>query len=606
MVENNKNPIRIDLNEFKLHLHLKKLQLTLLFDSPSRRFYLSVIALVVNEMKRLGRVSSIPLEGHLGLLVMLNETIGGSAGSSNRENLLPRIYKKWKDALPDLEVAPLFKVLGRRKKYDEGIGRSYLFPEAEKDSWANLFEYQGSGENVRLKFAVDRVGATLDDIVIVYEDSLNEDAWGKLLSNLKEKEGGKIPELESVQRASTERTAFPLPDKPSIAVLPFTNMSDKKELEYFGDGLAEGIIDGLSKFEHIFVIARNSTFVYKGKAIKIKQVAEEMGVRYVIEGSLQQEKNRVRITAQLVDTLSGIHLFSERYDRDLMDILNLQDEITMKVMTAVQVKLTVGEMARLFAKGTKNLDAYLKMLQAKELHTGTLNKERVARAIQLLEEAIALDPEYSYPYSLLSGTTVNLIILGAIESPKESLQRAVELGKKAIALDDSNSSFHANLVFPYIMLREYDKAMSEAEKAISLSPNSALAYWALGTALSHTGRPQEGIPMLQKSLRLSPIPVNGIVLTTLAFSHLLLGQYEDAIATYKKVLQIYGSDYLTAHLSLANIYELMGRENEARSEVAEVLRIDPRFSLERYIKGLHFDQSIKDRLADNLRKAGLK
>jgi adenylate cyclase len=407
-----------------------------------------------------------------------------------------------------------------------------------------------------------------------------------------------VPPAPKVEVASKEKMVFPLPDKPSIAVLPFTNMSGEKELEYFSDGLAEGIINGLSKSEHIFVIARNSTFTYKGKPVKVKQVAEEMGVRYVIEGSVQQERNRVRIT---------VHLFSERYNRDLKDILNLQDEITMKVLTGVQVKLTVGEVARLSEKGTKNLDAYLKVLQAKEYKGGTLNKERVERAMQLLEEAIALDPEYPFAYSILSTAHFDLVLIAASESPRGSLQRAVELGKKAIALDDSNSSFHANLTFPYMYLREYDKAISEAEKAISLSPNSAAAYWALGTVLCFTGRPQEAIPLLQKSLRLSPIPVHSQVLGVLATSYRILDQYEEAIATYRKVLQIYGPDHLLAHLGLANTYAVMDREKEARAEGAEVLRIDPKFSLERYIKGLPFvDQSQKDRVADALRKAGLK
>lgn len=406
--------------------------------------------------------------------------------------------------------------------------------------------------------------------------------------------------------ASKEKMALPLPDKPSIAVLPFTNMSGEKELEYFSDGLAEGIIDGLSKSDHIFVIARNSTFTYKGKPVKVKQVAEEMGVRYVIEGSVQQEKNRVRITVQLIDALTGRHLFSERYDRDLKEILRLQDEITMKVLTAVRVKLTTGELARVHEIGTKNLDAYLKVLQAGEHKGGTMNKERVERAMQLLEEAIALDPEYAYAYSLLSTAHFDLVALGASGSPRESLQRALELGKKAIALDDSNSSVHACLTFPYIYLTEFDKAISEAEKAISLSPNSALAYWALGTALGFSGRPQEAIPMLQKSLRLSPIPVHSQVLGILANAYTALGQYEEAVTTYKKVLQIYGPDHLMAHLSLANVYAAMGRENEARAEAAEVMRIDPKFSLERLIKGLPYDQSRKDRMAENLGKAGLK
>jgi adenylate cyclase len=414
-----------------------------------------------------------------------------------------------------------------------------------------------------------------------------------------------IPPAPKVEVASKEKMVFPLPDKPSIAVLPFTNMSGEKELEYFSDGLAEGIINGLSKSDRIFVIARNSTFTYKGKPVKVKQVAEEMGVRYVIEGSVQQEKNRVRITVQLIDALSGRHIFSERYDRDLKDILNLQDEITLKVLTAVQVKLTRGEVARLSEKGTKNLDAYLKVLQATEYKGGTMNKERVERAMQLLEEAIALDPEYAFAYSILSTAHFDLVIIGASESPRESLKRAVELGKKAIALDDSNSSVHALLTFPYMYLREYDKAISEAEKAVSLSPNSAVAYWALGTVLSFTGRPQEAIPMLQKSLRLSPVPIHSQVLGVLATSYRLLNQYEEAIATYKKVLQIYGPDHLLAHLGLANTYALMDREKEARAEGAEVLRIDPKFSLERYIKGLPFDQIQKDRITDALRKAGL-
>ena len=191
MTENAKaRPITIDLNQFKLHIALKnRIELTLHFNSPSRRFYLSVIAFVVNEMKRQGKITSIPLEGHHDLLALLNETIGGSAGSSEEENLLPRIYKKWQHALPNLEEAPLFMVLGKKKGYEEGIGKTYHFTEAEKDSWANLFEYKGSHENVRLKFAIDKIGATLNDIVIIYEDSLNAECVGKV--HIKsQKEGG--------------------------------------------------------------------------------------------------------------------------------------------------------------------------------------------------------------------------------------------------------------------------------------------------------------------------------------------------------------------------------------------------------------------------------
>jgi hypothetical protein len=162
--------VAIDLSQFKLHIHLKqKAELTLHFDSPSRMFYLAVITLVVNEMKKLGRITSIPLEKHSDLLALLNETVGGSAGTSDKEHLLPRIYRKWKDALPDLENAPLFKVIGRKKELEDGVGKTYQFTEAEKDSWANLFEYRGSQENVRLRFSIEKLGASLDDILIIYE-----------------------------------------------------------------------------------------------------------------------------------------------------------------------------------------------------------------------------------------------------------------------------------------------------------------------------------------------------------------------------------------------------------------------------------------------------
>ena len=187
MVESSRPSIQIDLNEFKLHLYFKgRTQLTLHFNSPSRRFYLSVIALVVNEMKKSGKIKSIPLQEHLDLLALLNESIGGAAGSSDKENLLHRIYTKWKDALPNLEEAPLFKVLGRKKEEGDGaIGKVYSFTDVEKDGWANLFEYMGSNENVRLKFSIDKIGVGLNEASIIFGDFRNESAWDQFIFSLK-------------------------------------------------------------------------------------------------------------------------------------------------------------------------------------------------------------------------------------------------------------------------------------------------------------------------------------------------------------------------------------------------------------------------------------
>jgi len=486
-----------------------------------------------------------------------------------------------------------------------------------KDKLKLGYEYLGQHEVKNIK-----------DPVNVYKVLLNPEDVGKLIGKKPERPKKKwiLPVVivtaiiltsivwyfyqntmkPDIEPASMEKMALPLPDKPSIAVLAFTNMSGEKEREYFCDGLSEGIINGLAKTDRLFVIARNSTFTYKGKPAKVKQVAEDLGVRYVLEGSIQKAGDRVRITAQLIDALTGRHLFSERYDRELKDILNLQDEITMKVLTAIQVKLTVGEGALVFSKGTNNFDAYLKVLQAREHKGGTMNKERVEDAMQLLEEAIALDPEYSYAYSILSTAYFDLVVLGGSDSPRESLRRAVELGKKAVALDESNPYAHANLALPYMYLRKFDKAISEAKKGVSLAPNYAGGYFALGAVLKMAGRPQEAIPILQKCLRLSPVPVHSQVLGILASSYNDLGQYEEAVATYKKVLHVYGPDQMLAHIGLAATYVAMGREKEARSEGAEVMRIDPEFSLERFIKPLPYDQSKKERIADALRKAGLK
>ncbi len=236
--------------------------------------------------------------------------------------------------------------------------------------------------------------------------------------------------------------AFPLPDKPSIAVLPLSNMSEDPKQEFFSDGLTEEIITALGKVPKLFVIARNSTFTYKGKPVKVQQVSEELGVRYVLEGSVRKDGDNIRITAQLIDALTGNHLWAERYDRNLNDIFAVQDEITKKIITAMQVKLTEGEQAQAAARGTNNLEAYLKYLQARELYDRH-NPESTALAKQLAEEAIALDPMYAGAYSVLAVSHLNDYWLGTSKSPKDSLEKSIELLQKAITLDDTYAEAHA-------------------------------------------------------------------------------------------------------------------------------------------------------------------
>jgi TolB-like protein/Tfp pilus assembly protein PilF len=659
MVKNAHPSIRIDLNEFKLHIDLKKgTELTLHFNSPSRMFYLSVIALVVHEMKKLGKVASIPLERHLDLLALLNESVGGSAGSSDKKNLLQRIYRKWKDALPNLEEAPLYKVLGRKKEYDEGIGKTYIFTEAEKDSWANLFEYKGSEENVRLKFSIDKIGVSLDDVVILYEDAVNGDAWERFLSSIKD-QAASVPEMETVQShveeaaapvtppekqrtvmqrwrlgvvlvtmivviagvaavaiwklsirpasvrvASVEKMAFPLPDKPSIAVLPFINMSEDPKQEFFSDGITEEIITALGKVPTLFVIARNSTFIYKGRSVKVQQVSEELGVRYVLEGSVRKDGNNIRIAAQLIDALAGHHVWAERYDRNLTDIFAVQDEITKKIITAMQVKLTEGEQARTAARGTNNLEAYLKYLQAREL-SNRLNPESNALAKQLAEEAIALDPMYAWAYTVLAHTHIADSWMGTSKSPRDSIEKSIDLLQKAIILDDTCADSHRLLGYTFSMTGQHDKAVAEGEKAVALNPNSADSHMQFGKILTFAGRYEESIPELQKAIRLNPIPPN-IYLYSLGISYTLTKQYDKAITWCEKAVRREPNS-LFARLFLAAAYSRAGRNEEARIEAAEVLRINPNFSLEKFAKSVTYkNQEDVEQTVSALRRAGLK
>jgi adenylate cyclase len=406
-----------------------------------------------------------------------------------------------------------------------------------------------------------------------------------------------------VEPADIEKMAFPLPAKPSIAVLPFDNMSGDPKQDYFSDGLTEQIISALSRAPHLFVIARNSTFTYKGKPVKVQQVAEELGVRYVLEGSVRKDEDRVRITAQLIDALKGHHIWSESYDRDLKDIFALQDEITMNVVTAMRVKLTLGEQSRMYTKGTKNLKAYLKTLEAIEPFF-LFKKEANARAKQLLEEATALDPEYATAYSFLGFCHFWDAVFGWSKSPSKSFKKAIELAQKALSLDESLAQPHELMSKIYVFQKKHDKAIAEAQHAIELNPNGALMANNLGWILRCAGRPEEAIPWMKKSIRLNPTSLSQAwVFDALGRAYFLAEKYEEAVAEYKKAVEL-NPDYRDAHIGLAATYSVLGREKEARTEVEEILRIEPNFSLKKYAKFMYFQVGLESEI-EGLRKAGL-
>jgi len=410
--------------------------------------------------------------------------------------------------------------------------------------------------------------------------------------------------LKALRKAGIPETPpLPLPDKPSIAVLPFDNMSADPEQEYFSDGITEEIITALSKTPKLFVIARNSTFTYKGKPVKVQQVGRELGVKYVLEGSVRRAGDKVRITAQLVDAKTGHHLWAERYDRELKDIFALQDEITMKIITAMEVKLTEGEQAAVHAKGTRNLDAYLKYLQARE-YIRLINREDNVRAHKIAEEIIALDPNYPRGYRSLAFVEINNVWFGWSKSPKESLMRAIKLAKKAIEIEDSSGP-HRVLAYTYVLFRKHDKAIKEARKALEMEPNSADAHNDLGHVLFQSDMAQEAVSVLKKAIRLNPYPPS-MYFHNLAWAYHSLGKYEKAIHSAKKAIQVNPKD-IVAHRALVSCYSLLGREKDARAEAVKVLQIDPNFSVDRMAKRSPLKNKDKARkIWDSYRKVGLK
>jgi adenylate cyclase len=321
---------------------------------------------------------------------------------------------------------------------------------------------------------------------------------------------------------------------------------------------------------------------------------------------LQRSGDRLRINAQLIDALTGNHLWAERYDRGVTDLFALQDEITMKILTAIQVKLTEGEhasSAEKYYRGKQGLDCYLKLMEARGIQF-RWNIEANNLARRMIEEAIAMCPENPMGYIHLAWIYHYDYMLGNTESPRETVEKGIELAQKALATDDSIALAHMILCYLYLDKGDNDKAMTEAERAVALNPGDWAALNAYANSLRLTGRSEEAIPFYQKAIRLTPF---GASVLYRDFGQALRDtrRFEEAVSAFKKAIKL-SPDDISAHIWLAITYLVMGRENDVRSEGEEVLRIDPKFSWERWIKGLPIDKSRKDRLTEALLKAGLK
>jgi TolB-like protein len=419
---------------------------------------------------------------------------------------------------------------------------------------------------------------------------------------------GVTPKDKIIEVASKDKMAFPLPDKPSIAVLPFANMSGDKEQEYFCDGITDQIITSLSMIPRLFVIARNSAFAYKGKDVKVQKVAEEMGVRYVLEGSVQRTKDRVRILVQLIDAIKGIHLWSERYDRDLKDLFVLQDEITRQIMTALQMKLTDGEYASGIAGSTSNLKALECFWRAEE-HFFRFVKEDNAAARQWAQKAVELDPKFAGGWALIGFTHLWDAILGWSKSPLQSMERALECAQKAIGLSDSCASAYSLMGMINLQQKKFDEAIENGERAVRINPNDPIMLAILAYVMHYNGKFDESIASIKNAMRLCPY-YPAMFLRTLFLSCFLAGRYEEALAASELMLaRAHKSEFspLLAHTALAETYIGLSQDQKARAHAEEVLKINPNFSLANYRKSMFYkDPAHLERHIDALRKAGLK
>jgi len=398
------------------------------------------------------------------------------------------------------------------------------------------------------------------------------------------------------------RPALDMPARPSIAVLPFTNMSGDPEQEYFSDGMTEDLITALSKFQELLVISRHSVFSYKGRAVALPQVARELGVRYVFEGSVRKVGNRVRVTGQLIDVVTGGHLWAERYDRDLSDVFAVQDELTRRIVTELEVTLSSGEQARAWQQSTSSISAYEQMLRGREqLRLGTSEANALAR--ECFERAVDADPHFAFAHALLGWTYWADARAGWSRSPEDALAHAASLADHALAIDNGQADAWALRGMVYLMQQRYEEAVAAAERAIGVNPNAAGPTMWAAHILTLSGKPEAGLALLKKVLRLSPLPPPHYF-TSLGHSYRFLGRNEDALAAYQRGLQE-APQHVNGLVAMGVVLARLGRDPEARAAVAEALRLQPDLTRSTWSRIAYADSAVNQRELDDLKGIGL-
>ena len=400
---------------------------------------------------------------------------------------------------------------------------------------------------------------------------------------------------------------LPLPDKPSIAVLPFQNMSRDPDQEYFADGLTEDIITGLSRQRWFFVIARNSSFTFKGQAVDVRDVAAQLGVRYVLEGSVRKAENRVRVTGQLIDAANGNHLWAERYDRELADIFALQDEITTRVIGSVGPQILVAEAARVRRKPPQSIDAWDLVMQAVP-HMWRMSVQEHGRAQELLQQAVDLDPNYAHAHALLGWTYITMFNLDTRRPIGEFTNKALAAGARAVMLDDDEPWAHLVVGLGHARQRRSQLAFRHLTKSVELNPSFALGHAGLGYALGVGGQPESGLQALEEALRLSPRdPFLAVYAPTVRYMSLFaLQRYEEAIAVCRSTVALHPHHAGAWRLMTVSL-GMLERTDEAKEALVRTLTMQPDLSSAHVANDtVYSDPDVRARFLEGLRRAGLK
>jgi len=393
---------------------------------------------------------------------------------------------------------------------------------------------------------------------------------------------------------------------PAIAVLAFDNLSGDPDQEYFADGVAEDLITQLSSWRSFPVIARNSSFVYKGKAVDVQQVSRDLGVRYVVEGSVRRAGERVRISAQLIDATTGHHVWAENYDRELRDIFALQDEISEAIASSVQPEIRRAEVKRVVRRPPESLDAYESQLRGL-WRFGKLTPEHNASARRFFERAVALDPHYVDPRFFIALTHFADVVFEWTDSRSESVAALERSARECVELDAESARCQLSLGFAYFVTGKQAESVAACDRAVRLDPSLGDAYGWLGMAQAITGRPEEAIANLEKARRLDPhAPATQSYLVYTAWAHFAAGRYDEAVAEALRAVEMEPRDAL-AHRTVAASYAQLGRLEEARSALGEELRLEPDLSLQKVRRqAMSSESDFRARWTDGLRKAGLQ